>query len=76
MPQATAQNGNANEGAQSQQMQRDFNEFQARAASNSSIQNYDYGGNRNAGRNMAAREVAKVRSADLAEGPAPAGRGG
>jgi signal transduction histidine kinase len=57
MPQATAQNGNANEGVQSQQMQRDFNEFQARAASNSSIQNYDYGGNRNAGRNMAAREV-------------------
>ncbi len=55
MPQATGQN--AAEPQASQQMQRDFNEFQARAASNSSIQNYDYGGNRLAQRNMAAREV-------------------
>src|SRR5436190_11738505 len=50
---------NANAAAPNQQSQRDFNEFQARAASNSSIQNYDYGnrlGGR-AGANMAAREV-------------------
>ncbi|HEV8290544.1 MAG TPA: HAMP domain-containing sensor histidine kinase [Tepidisphaeraceae bacterium] len=53
-PQVTALN--ANEPAGNQQVQRDFNEFQARAASNSSIQNYDYA-NRMAQRNMAAREV-------------------
>jgi signal transduction histidine kinase len=55
MPQVTAQN--PNEPQVSQQVQRDFNEFQARAASNSSIQNYDYGNNRLAQRNMTAREV-------------------
>jgi len=54
LPQATV---NANEPAANQQAQRDLNEFQARAASNSSIQNYDYGTNRMAQRNMAAREV-------------------
>jgi signal transduction histidine kinase len=53
-PQSMAQAANPNEPA-AQQMQRDVNEFQARAASNSSIQNYDYG-NR-ARRNTAAREV-------------------
>src|SRR5215204_522117 len=48
---------NANAPAANQQSQRDFNEFQARAASNSSIQNYDYGNRLAGGRNMAAREV-------------------
>ncbi|HEV8606458.1 MAG TPA: HAMP domain-containing sensor histidine kinase [Tepidisphaeraceae bacterium] len=54
MPQVTA---NANEPPISQQAQRDFNEFQARAASNSSIQNYDYGTNRLAQRNVTANQV-------------------
>jgi signal transduction histidine kinase len=54
LPQVTV---NANEPPVSQQAQRDFNEFQARAASNSSIQNYDYGANRLAQRNAAAKEV-------------------
>jgi signal transduction histidine kinase len=48
---------NTNEPAPNQQAQRDLNEFQARSASNSIAQNYDYFANRGAQRNMPAREV-------------------